>query len=169
MAPEKQRPKYFPKKTIKEILRNNGFKQIMNGTVDLVNEVISKISNEIALGAIKLTRLKGVKTIKNEAIKISAQDFIGRNLDNLEVKLFTNGQIRIILEQNAARRISSESLDYLNELISKTAEDIALDAAKLIHSRGSEIDQGMAIKLSTKKFLGVQEKNENNIYFEEGI
>jgi len=123
MKSDNQKIKFFPKITIKTILENNGVEEILDGTIDLMNEVISKISIEIATGAVRLTSLKGIKTIKNEAIKISTQEFLGKKLDNLEVRLFPNSQIRRLIEKGGAKRISKDSINYFNEIISKIIEE----------------------------------------------
>lgn len=165
MKPNTKENRFFPKNTIRTILKENGVKNILNGTVDLMNGVITEISIEIAKSAIKLTSLKGAKTIKYDAIKVSTHEFLGKNLDNLEIKLFTSGQIRQILESSGAKRISRDSIDYMNKIISKITEEIALGIAKIIYSKGIEIDQNEAVKLSTQKFLEIKH---NNKYNEEG-
>ena len=159
MESNNHRERFFPNNTIKTILKNNGVKNILDGTIDLMNEAITKISIEIADGAVKLTNLKGNKTIKNDAIKISTQEFLGKKLNNLEVKLFANNQIRRLLENSGARRISKDSINYFNEIVSKIAEEIALGIAKLIYSESNHIEQKEAVKISTQIFLGVEVGN----------
>ena len=151
---------FFPKNTIRTILKENGVNNILNDTVNLMNELITEISIEIVKGAIKLTNLKGIKTIRNDAIKVSTQEFLGKNLNDLEIKLFPNTQIKKLLENSGAKRISKESIDYLNRIISKIIEEIALGIAKLLYSMNEEINQKEAIKLSTQNFLGVELKKQ---------
>jgi histone H3/H4 len=161
MKAENQRVRLFPKVTIRTILKNNGVKNILDETIDLMNEVISKISLEIADGAIKLTKLKGIKTIYNDAIKISTQEFLGKRLNNIEVRLFANSQIRKIMEKSGAKRISKDAINCFNEIVSKIIEDIALDVAKIIFKNENQINQNEAVKLSTQNFLKVNNGNKN--------
>ena len=51
------------KKILSQILENNGAEDIAEVSIYLFNDIVSKISIEIASIAVKLTRLKGNKTI----------------------------------------------------------------------------------------------------------
>lgn len=75
----------FSKQKIRTILKDNGAKRIAEKSIDLMNEIITKIAEEIAFGAVKLTHLRGAKTIQKDAIRVSTRQFLGKKLDNEEV------------------------------------------------------------------------------------
>jgi len=166
MIPKSSVKKIFSGNTIRKILKDNGAKEISDESIDLLNKIITKISYEIATGAVKLTRFKGYKTIKNDAIKVSTQQFLDRKLENLELKLFEKSKIRDILKDNGAERISKEVIEFMNKIISKISEDIALGAVEIAYSNKNEIIQKEAIRLSTKQFLGIDLDNEKNNFSE---
>jgi len=166
MIPKSSVKKIFSGNTIRKILKDNGAKEISDESIDLLNKIITKISYEIAMGAVKLTRFKGYKTIKNDAIKVSTQQFLDRKLENLELKLFEKSKIRDILKDNGAERISKEVIEFMNKIISKISEDIALGAVEIAFSNKNEIIQKEAIRLSTKQFLGIDLDNKKNNFLE---
>lgn len=166
MIPKSSVKKIFSGKTIRKILKDNGAKEISDESIDLLNKIITRISDEIAVGAAKLTRFKGNMTIKNDAIKVSTQQFLNRKLENLELKLFEKSKIRDILKDNGAKRISKEAIELMNKIISKISEDIALGAVEIAYSNKDEIMKKEAIRLSTKQFLGIELDNEKNNFLE---
>ena len=54
------------KKVLSQILKNNGAEDISEVSIDLFNDIVSKISVEITSIGVKLTRLKGNKTIQKD-------------------------------------------------------------------------------------------------------
>ena len=72
----------FAKKRIRDILKNNGAKRISDTTIDLFNKVLSKIGDEIAFGAVELVYKSGRKTVKDEDIRISTQQFLGKKIED---------------------------------------------------------------------------------------
>lgn len=166
MIPKSSEKKIFSGNTIKKILKDNGAEVISDGTIDLLNKIITRISDEIAIGAAKLTRFKGNRTVKNDAIKVSTEQFLNKKLENLELKLFEKSKIRDILKDNGAERISKEAIELMNRIISKISEEIALGAVEIAYSNKDEVIQKEAIRLSTKQFLGIELDNEKNNFSE---
>lgn len=147
------------KKILTQILENNGAEDIAEVSIDLFNDIVSKISIEIASIAIKLTRLKGNKTIQKDSIKVGVNNFLRRNPDNLEAKIFPVSNIKDIMEKSNAKRVSKDSIDYFNKVISWISEEIALNAVILTHTNKIKLIEEEAIKLGTQKFLGKEVQN----------
>lgn len=142
------------KKILIQILKNNGAEDIAEESVDLFNNIVSKISIEITSIAVKLTRLKGNKTIQKDSIKVGVNNFLGKYPDNLEEKMFPVSNIKEIMEKNDAKRVSKDAVDYINKIISWISEEIALNAVTLAHANRMKLFDKEAVKLGTKKFLG---------------
>ena len=152
------------KKILSQILENNGAEDIAEVSIYLFNDIVSKISIEIASIAVKLTRLKGNKTIQKDSIKVGVNNFLGKNPDNLEAKMFPASNIKDILEKSHAKRVSREAFDYINKIITWLSEEIALSAVIMSHANKMKLIDEEVIKLGTQKFLGkeIQNKMEEN-------
>jgi len=146
------------KKVLSQILKNNGIKDISEVAFDLFNDIVSKISVEITSIAVKLTRLKGNKTIQKDSIKVGINNFLGKYPDNIESKMFPVSNIKDIMEKSNAKRVSKDAIDYINEIITWIAEEIALNAAKLTYNKKKKTVEEEEIKFSTQKFLGKDEE-----------
>jgi len=144
----------LPKKILIQILKNNGAEDIAEESVDLFNNIVSKISIEITSIAVKLTRLKGNKTIQKDSIKVGVNNFLGKYPDNLVEKMFPVSKIKEIMEKNDAKRVSMDAVDYINKIISWISEEIALNAVTLAHANKMKFIDKEAVKLGTQKFLG---------------
>ncbi len=147
---------------LKRVLKNNGAENIAEESINLINEIVSKISEEITLIAVKLTRFKGAKTLQKDAIKVSIKTFLGRDPKKLEVKTFNISNIRNILAKSGAKRISKEAIDYMNKVISWIAEEIALNAVILTHTNQKKLVEEDSIKFGSQKFLG-KDIEQNNV------
>lgn len=152
------------KKILIQILENNGAKDIAEESVDLFNDIVSKISLEITSIAVKLTRLKGNKIIQKDSIKVGVNNFLGEYPDSLEEKMFPLSNIKELMEKGDAKRVSKDAVDYINKIISWISEEIALNAVKLTHANKMKLIKEEAIKFGTQKFLGkeIQNKMEEN-------
>lgn len=146
------------KKVLSQILKNNGAEDISEVSFDLFNDIVSKISVEITSIAVKLTRLKGNKTIQKDSIKVGINNFLGKYPDNLESKMFPVSNIKDIMEKSDAKRVSKDAIDYINKIITWIAEEIALNAAKLTYNKKKKTLEEEAIKFGTQKFLGKDEE-----------
>lgn len=147
------------KKVLSQILKNNGAEDISEVSFDLFNDIVSKISVEITSIAVKLTRLKGNKTIQKDSIKVGINNFLGKYPDNLESKMFPVSNIKDIMEMSDAKRVSKNAVDYINKVITWISEEIALNAVILTHNNKKKLIEEEAIKFGTQKFLGKEIQN----------
>lgn len=147
------------KKVLSQILKNNGAEDISEVSFDLFNDIVSKISVEITSIAVKLTRLKGNKTIQKDSIKVGINNFLGKYPDNLESKMFPVSNIKDIMEKSDAKRVSKNTVDYINKVITWISEEIALNAVILTHNNKKKLIEEEAIKFGTQKFLGKEIQN----------
>lgn len=147
------------KKVLSQILKNNGAEDISEVSFDLFNDIVSKISVEITSIAVKLTRLKGNKTIQKDSIKVGIYNFLGKYPDNLESKMFPVSNIKDIMEKSDAKRVSKNTVDYINKVITWISEEIALNAVILTHNNKKKLIEEEAIKFGTQKFLGKEIQN----------
>jgi len=147
------------KKVLSQILKNNGAEDISEVSFDLFNDIVSKISVEITSIAVKLTRLKGNKTIQKDSIKVGINNFLGKYPDNLESKMFPVSNIKDIMEKSDAKRVSKNTVDYINKVITWISEEIALNAVILTHNNKKKLIEEEAIKFGTQKFLGREIQN----------
>ena len=150
----------FKEAAIKRILKAKTDKRISENSVKLLNEILTKISEEIAFGAVKLTHLKGHKTIQKDVINLSAKQFLGRKINTENVKELPKTIMRKILINAGARRVSVEAIDLMNEIITQILEDIIFKAAKLTHDMNKKTIQKETIKLSTQQFLEIETNKE---------
>jgi len=152
------------KKMLIQILKNNGAEDIAEESVDLFNDIVSKISLEITSIAVKLTRLKGNKTVQKDSIKVGVNNFLGKYPDNLEEQMFLVSNIKALMEKSDAKRVSRDAIDFINKIISWISEEIALNAVKSTYENKMKLIKEEAIKLGTQKFLGkeIQTKIEEN-------
>jgi len=147
------------KKVLSQILKNNGAEDISEVSIDLFNDIVSKISVEIISIGVKLTRLKGNKTIQKDSIKVGINNFLGKYPDNLESKMFPVSNIKDIMEKSDAKRVSKNTVDYINKVITWISEEIALNAVILTHNNKKKLIEEEAIKFGTQKFLGKEIQN----------
>ncbi len=147
------------KKVLSQILKNNGAEDISEVSFDLFNDIVSKISVEITSIAVKLTRLKGNKTIQKDSIKVGIYNFLGKYPDNLESKMFPVSNIKDIMEKSDAKRVSKNTVDYINKVITWISEEIALNAVILTHNNKKKLIEEEAIKFGTQKFLEKEIQN----------
>ncbi len=147
------------KKVLSQILKNNGAEDISEVSIDLFNDIVSKISVEITSIGVKLTRLKGNKTIQKDSIKVGINNFLGKYPENLESKMFPVSNIKDIMEKSDGKRVSKNSVDYINKVITWISEEIALNAVILTHENKKKLIEEEAIKFGTQKFLGKEIQN----------
>jgi len=152
------------RKILLQIFKNNGAKDISEESIDLFNDIVSKISVEITSIAVKLTRLKGNKTIQKDSIKVGINNFLGKYPENLESKMFPASNIKDIMEKSDGKRVSKNAFDFVNKVITWISEEIALNAVILTHNTKKKLIEKEEIKFGTQKFLEkeIQNKKEDD-------
>lgn len=158
----------FSKGLIKRIFKENGAERISEKAIDIFNQTLTKISKEISSGALQLTHFKGMKIIQTDAIIVSTQQFLGKTVEIKELKRFPSSVVKKVLSDKGVNRVSKESVETLNRILTDISNEIALNAVKSTYKEKKKTIKEDAIKTSTEKIFETEKENESEVNDEGG-